>query len=170
MTAREAPLKRTVKRTKTIPTSADSAADQAKQPTRKRTEQAPNAAKVVRKGRQLTAGARLRRELTQKSDSFDRTVLITQAARIADRLEVIARLLSGDPAGWLAVKVAGQVATVVVTDLVREERQQSEVLRKIIMDLQRKSAGGKGGAGDGDSKSVDPVARIVSEHYGKRRA
>lgn len=95
-------------------------------------------------------------------------LLITQAARLADRLEVIDRLLSGEAAAWLAVKIDGQVAQVVVTDVVREERQLSEVLRKLIMEIQRlrpEEPGEKGAAG----QKTDPVVRIVTEHYGGRK-
>lgn len=87
---------------------------------------------------------------------------------MADRLEVIARMLSGDAGAWLAVKVAGAVLEVRVSDLVREERQQSEVLRKLIMDIERLrpvAGGGKGGGGE----KVDRVAEIVAKHYGGKR-
>ncbi|MCV7208799.1 hypothetical protein [Mycolicibacterium canariasense] len=106
------------------------------------------------------------REFARKDDSFARTTLIAQAARLADRLEVLARLNSGDAGAWLAVKVAGQVATVVVTDLVREERQQSEVLRKLIMDIQKL---GGDDAGEQGGPQVDRLAEIVANHYGGRK-
>ncbi len=122
--------------------------------------------KLVRKGRQPTAGAKLTREFARKDDSFARSTLIAQAARLADRLEVLARLNSGDAGAWLAVKVAGQVATVVVTDLVREERQQSEVLRKLIMDIQKL---GGDDAGEQGGPKVDRLAEIVADHYGGRK-
>ena len=172
MTPAAGTSKRTAKGTKTAPSSAEQPPDQAKQSARKRTQPAskagqtaPAPVKLVRKGRRPTAGARLVREMAGKKDSFERTTLIAQAARLADRLEVIARLLDGDPDSWQAVKIGGQVATVVVTDVVREERQLSEVLRKLMMDIQKlggddpKSAGPK----------VDRLAEIVAGHYGGRK-
>lgn len=173
MTPAAGTAKRTTKGTKSAPSSAKQPSDQAKQPARKRTQSAskagqaaPAPVKLVRKGRKPTAGARLAREMAGVKDSFERKTLIAQAARLADRLEVLARLLDGDPGAWLAVKVAGQVATVVVTDVVREERQLSEVLRKLMMDIQKLG-------GDVDPKSagpkVDRLAEIVAGHYGGRK-
>lgn len=167
--------KRPAKGTKTTPNSAKQPPDQAKQAPRKRTQSAPkadqpapNPVKLVRKGRRPTAGARLAREMAGKQDSFERKTLITQAARLADRLEVLDRLLSGDAGAWLAVKIAGQstIATVVVTDVVREERQLSEVLRKLMMDIGK--LGGTGNGPDSGPK-VDRLAEIVAGHYGERK-
>ncbi|AUV60779.1 terminase small subunit [Mycobacterium phage Rem711] len=93
------------------------------------------------------------------------SLLLTQAGRIADRLEVLDRMHSGDPGVWLAVKIAGEVAEVRVTATIREEAQQSEVLRKLIMDIQRMRPAG---SGDDGAKSENAVARIVAEIYGKR--
>ncbi|MCV7255672.1 hypothetical protein H7J86_26255 [Mycobacterium hackensackense] len=159
---------RTANRTKTTPSSEKPPADQAKQPARKRTQSARTPAKRVRKCPKPTDGAKLIREFTTKDDSFARKTLITQAARLADRLEVIARLLSGEADVLWTAKVAGQVANVVVTDLVREERQQSEVLRKLIMDIEK--LGGGEGSKDPSGSADDKLVRIISDHYGKKRA
>lgn len=169
MTTTDPPSKRTPKRTKTAPSSEKTTPDQGKQPPRKRTQPASNAVKVVRKGRKPLAGDKLQRELAWPEADAAAKSLLTQVGRVADRLEVIARLLSGDAGEWLAVRVSGQVLEVRVSDLVREERQQSEVLRKLIMDIQRLRAESGGGKGGGEPK-VDRVAEIVAKHYGGKRS
>lgn len=167
MTPAQRPAKRTSDRAKTTPSSAKPAADQGKQPPGKRTESAPRAVKLVRKGRRPTAGAKLTREMSGKKDSFERTTLIAQAARLADRLEVIARFLDGDPGAWQAVKITGQatIATVVVTDVVREERQLSEVLRKLLADILKL---GDAGPADPAGPNQNRLAELVATHYGKK--
>lgn len=127
--------------------------------------------KLARKGRKPVEGARIAKDLSWAKASFADRLLITQAARLADRLEVIARLLSGDAAAWLVVKVAGQALTLDVAAVVREERQLSETLRKLIGDIEKRRAEAEGGQGSGGpEKAVDPVERIVTEHYGGKRA
>lgn len=88
---------------------------------------------------------------------------------MADRLEVLDRLHSGDQSAWLAVKVDGQVAEVRLVGTVAEERQLSEVLRKLLADIGKLRAAGTGGKGDGGGKQDDPIARIVADVYGQRR-
>lgn len=166
MTAPKPPAKRTTKRTKTTPSSEKPAAEQGKQPARKRTEPAPKPVKVVRKGPRLSAGARLRRELGWPKMEPAADLLLTQACRVADRLEVLDRMHTGDPGVWLAVKIADQVAEVRLVGTVREEAQQSEVLRKLIMDIQRMRPAG---SGDGPNSKPDTIARIITEIYGKAK-
>jgi hypothetical protein len=89
--------------------------------------------------------------------------LLAQAARVADRLEVLDRMHTGDPGVWLAVKIAEQVAEVRLVGTVREEAQQSEVLRKLIMDIQRMRPAGSGGE---SNVKGNTIARIVAEVYG----
>lgn len=93
-------------------------------------------------------------------------LLLAQACRVADRLEVLDRMHTGDPGVWLAVRIADQVAEVRLVGTVREEAQQSEVLRKLIMDIQRMRPVGSGG--DDSKGKPDTIARIVAEIYGKR--
>jgi len=97
-------------------------------------------------------------------------LLITQAARLADRLEVLDRLLSGEAGAWLAVRVSGQVVEVRVTDVVREERQSSEVLRKLLVEITRMRSAASSAAGDRVESKGDPLARIVTQIYGRKRA
>ena len=166
MTAQKRTPARTTKRTNTTPTSEKPAPEQGKQPASKRTESAPKPVKVVRKGPRLTAGAKLRRALAWPKMEPAAETLLTQACRVADRLEVLDRMHTGDPGVWLAVKIADQVAEVRLVGTVREEAQQSEVLRKLIMDIQRMRPAG---SGDGPNSKPDTIARIITEIYGKAK-
>ena len=90
------------------------------------------------------------------------SVLIEQAARNADRLDVINDLLSGDSKAWFEVEIAGQVAEVRVTNLVVEERQRSAALQRSIVDIQR-MRGDRPGPAQSDGKArrgVSPIDRI----------
>lgn len=118
--------------------------------------------RAVRKGRVPGAGERLRRELGREQDTFAVSVLIEQAARNADRLDVINDLLSGDSKAWFEVEIAGQVAEVRVTNLVVEERQRSAALQRSIVDIQR-MRGDRPGPAQSDGKArrgVSPIDRI----------
>ena len=166
MTAREPARQPAQKRTKTTPDSAKMAAEQGKQPADSGAKPARTPAKRARKPRQPAAGAKLRRELSQPKDDYSVELLITQAARVADRLEVLGRLLDGDPNAWMAVRIDGQVVEVRVDGALVEERQLSEVLRKLIMDIQRiRAADDNGGTGDGGSQQIDPLVAVVKQHY-----
>jgi hypothetical protein len=154
-----------VTRTKTAVDSAKTAPEQGKLP-------APKVTKLARKGCKRTAGAKLRRELSQPKDDYSVELLITRAARVADRLEVLGRLLEGDPNAWMAVRIDGQVVEVRVDGALVEERRLSEVLRKLIMDIQRiRTAGDSSGTDDGGSHGADDrLAVVVRQHYDRRRA
>lgn len=102
-------------------------------------------------------------ELTRKGDSVGTALLIRQAARIADRLEAIDRLLSGNADAWAAVSLPrtdakrGRVLVEVqVGDLVREERAQAVLFRHILADVHRQRAGLPGGNPD-DAEDDDLV-------------
>lgn len=164
--------KRTAKRTNTgrvAKKAAATSADTGPKTARKPAESGPKPAKLVRKGRRPSAGARFRRAIDWKDAPAEAELLITRGARLADRLEVLGRLLDGEPDAWLKVKIAGAVATVVVDDVLREERQLSEVLRKVIMDI-RKLRGDEGSEKPPEAGATDPVERIVFEMYGRKRA
>lgn len=144
-------------RKRTEPAQND--AEQGKQPADSGTKRRSNVTKLVRKGRRVTEGAKLRRQLSKPNDEYTVKLLITQAARHADRLEVLDRLLSGDPAVWLAVKIEGTVAEVRVDKAMIEERQRSDALRRLLMDIDqiRADSGSKGG---GAVKVDDPMRRV----------
>jgi len=73
--------------------------------------------------------------------------LIRQAARHADRLEAIDRVLSGDAKAWATVGLPritdGGVAKIEVRvdDLVKEERSQATALRSLLAEIHRQRSG-----------------------------
>ena len=171
MTARKTPQDAPAaprRATKPAPKPADSGPETPAKPARKRAARTRTPAKPAVAEPKLSAGDRLRADMAAPGDSVPRSVLIAQAARVADRLETLAALLDADPAVWARVKVGRDVVSLVVTDVVREERQQSEVLRKLLADLARPLPGVKGGSGDGGKAGVpdDALLRIVERHYG----
>lgn len=90
-------------------------------------------------------------------------LLIEQAARNADRLDVINDLLAGDSKAWFEVDIAGQVAEVRVTNLVVEERQRSAALQKILVDIARMRGDGvknSAAAGARAKAAPNPITRI----------
>lgn len=103
---------------------------------------------VGTKGRQKSAGERLRAELARDGDTVGIAVLIRQAARVADRLDAIDRLLTGSADAWLVVSLPrsdekrGQlVVEVRVDSLVVEERNQTTLLRHLLSEVHRQRAG-----------------------------
>lgn len=99
-----------------------------------------------------TPGAALKRQLSTERDTVGITVLIRQAARVADRLENIDRVLSGDGDAWIRVGIPrsdekrGRVLVEArVDDLVREERSQTTVLRSLLAEIHRQRSGLTGG-------------------------
>lgn len=124
---------------------------------------AANRVQAVRRGRVPGAGERLRKELGREGDSFSVSLLIEQAARNADRLDVINDLLAGDSKAWFEVEIAGQVAEVRVTNLVVEERQRSAALQKILVDIARMRGDGvksSAAAGARAKAAPNPITRI----------
>jgi hypothetical protein len=111
-------------------------------------------------GKPPAAGERLRTELAKDGDPYGLTVLINQAARVADRLEGLDRLLSADESVWLrldavsVVELSPTVAEVRVDVRVDkplvEERNLSTVLRHLMADIHRQRANIPGGGNDED--------------------
>jgi hypothetical protein len=98
-----------------------------------------------------TAGERLTRELSRDSDPYELRLLITQAARHADRLESIHNVLTGDRKSWMRItSQLGDAIEVHVDDLVKEERQQTTVLRHLLAEIHRQRAGIPMGDDDDD--------------------
>ena len=117
-------------------------------PAKKAAKRAPTGRKRAATGAAESTGARLRRELTQERDSVGVTMLIRQAARVADRLENIDRVLSGDARAWVRVGIprldtdGGRVVVEVTVDgLVKEERAQTTVLRNLLSEIHRQRSG-----------------------------
>jgi hypothetical protein len=101
-----------------------------------------------RAGTTRSAGAKLRAELTQDGDRVGVTVLIRQAARVADRLEAIDKLLSGDADAWAVVgiprtdtKRGRVVVEVKVDNLMVEERSQTTLFRHLLGEIHKQRAG-----------------------------
>lgn len=87
-----------------------------------------------------TAGAGLIAEFSKPDDPFSLRFLIEQAAHIADDLERIRQLLSGDRDAWLQVKIGVKTVEVQVTNLLVQSRQQAEQLRKLLVDIRQQRA------------------------------
>lgn len=103
----------------------------------------------------LSAGQRLVEELSKPNDSYSLTFLIQQAGHIADYLERLHALHSGDADAWLKVKIGAKTVEVIVNDPLREMRMQSEQLRRLLAEIHRQRARLPGGSDD-DS---DPLER-----------
>lgn len=107
--------------------------------------------KAVKVGPPAGWGEKIRADLAKEGDPTEVAVLIRQAARCADRLESLDRVLRGDASTWLRLEAAalvdreGRVPARVtvelkVDDVVREERQQSKLLSALLADVHRQRA------------------------------
>lgn len=151
---RDAPAKAAKKAAPAPAKNGSAPAKKATSPAKK----APAPAAKRRRPAPETPGAALKRQLTDKRDTVGITVLIRQAARVADRLEQIDRVLSGDGEAW--IKVAGLprsdekrgriVIEARVDDLVKEERSQTTVLRSLLAEIHRQRSGLPGGVPPGE--------------------
>lgn len=128
-------------------------------------KKAPVPAKKRRGRPPESAGAALKRELSGGRDTVGITVLIRQAARVADRLENIDRVLSGDAEAWIKVSLPRSdakrgriIVEARVDDLVKEERSQTTVLRSLLSEIHRQRSGLPGappGPDEDDDLDVD---------------
>lgn len=85
-----------------------------------------------------SAGTRLVHALSSPSDPFSLEVLIIEAGRVADRLEKLDRLLSGDEDTWLRLQSGrDDVLEVRVDGVMAEARQQATVLRQLLSEIRR---------------------------------
>lgn len=115
-------------------------------------------------GKPPGAGERLRTELAKDGDPYGVTVLINQAARVADRLESLDRLLSGDGSMWLQLdpaivnqlsdKVAEVRVDVRVDKPILEERNYTTALRHLLAEIHKQRANIPG-SGDDDDDVMD---------------
>lgn len=83
-------------------------------------------------------------------------MLIRQAARLADRLEAIDKLMSGQADAWAVVSLPRSdekrgrvIVEVQVDDALKEERALATLFRHVLADIHKQRSGMKGG-GDGD--------------------
>ena len=91
--------------------------------------------------RTKTAGKLLVEDLTGEADPYAMTVMITEAGRIADRLEKLDAILCGDETAWARL-CAGRddVLEVRVDGALAEARQQATVLRHLLTEIHRQRA------------------------------
>ncbi len=83
-------------------------------------------------------GRRLWRELCEANEfGPEERVLLEEACRIADRLDRLDALISGDEDAWLRFRVNddGTQVKVVIDSALSEARQQANVLKQIIAAL-----------------------------------
>jgi hypothetical protein len=68
--------------------------------------------------------------------------MITEAGRIADRLDKLAALLAGERSSWLSLKLGRDGATEVKVDnALGEARHQATTLRGLLGEIHRQRAG-----------------------------
>lgn len=102
----------------------------------------PKQPNLVAAMRRKTAGKRLVEDLTQQGDPYAITVLILEAGRIADRLEKLDALLSGEQTLWMCLRVDRDGDLYVsVGNPLAEARQQATVLRHLIAAVHRQRVG-----------------------------
>ncbi|MFE7868837.1 hypothetical protein ACFUYE_00595 [Micromonospora humida] len=104
-------------------------------------------------------------------------VLLEEACRVADRLDVIDRILRGDEDAWLRLHSAnddGSIVKVVLNQALAEARQQQIALKALLAELRQSRTAGKqpaggrkapaagsGGGGVGGGGITDLTARIA---------
>jgi hypothetical protein len=88
-----------------------------------------------------TAGERLVEDLSRPDDPYGVTVMVTEAARIADRLDKLAALLSGEKSSWLSLKLGrDKQIEVKVDSALQEARAQATTLRGLLYEIHRQRA------------------------------
>jgi hypothetical protein len=92
-------------------------------------------------------------------------VLLEEACRTADRLDVLDRILRGDVDSWMRLDTItpdGSVVRVVVNNALAEVRQQQIALKQILAELrQSRSATGKPGRPGTGSTSTTGGGRVA---------
>ena len=88
----------------------------------------------------LTAGERLLADLSRPGDGYRIEVMVIEAARIADRLDKLAALLSGERSSWLSLKLGREQIEVKVDNALQESRAQATTLRGLLYEIHRQRA------------------------------
>lgn len=103
----------------------------------------------------------MRAELGRDGDATGVSLLVKQAARVADRLETIDRLLAGDAAMWATVSLPrpdakrGRIVVEMrVDNLLVEERSQTTLFRHLLGEIHKQRAGIPVGGGDDDDDDL----------------
>lgn len=101
--------------------------------------------------RSITPGQRLTEDLSESGDPYAISVMIIEAARIADRLENLDSIISGDDDRWARL-MAGrdEVVEVRIDSALSEARQQATVLRHLIGEIRRQRSQMPAGEDDDD--------------------
>ncbi|AMT72052.1 hypothetical protein [Mycobacteroides immunogenum] len=89
---------------------------------------------------QKTVGQRLIEELSQDDDPYPLQLIIEQAGYAADYLARLNALLDGDREAWLQLKIGAKTVEVVVNNVLVQQRQQAEQMRKLITEVYRQRA------------------------------
>jgi len=107
--------------------------------------------------REPTAGERLVADLSRPDDPYGIVVMVTEAGRVADRLDVLAALLSGERKVWLSLRPGRgeQPVEVRVDNALGEARHQAAALRGLLAEIHRQRAGIP--LVDGDDDDLDGI-------------
>lgn len=98
-----------------------------------------------------TSGERLLADLSHEGDPYGVTVMITEAARIADRLDRLAALLAGEKSAWATVRIGRDgAAELKVDNALQESRAQATTLRGLLYEIHRQRAGIQIGSDEDD--------------------
>jgi hypothetical protein len=102
-----------------------------------------------------TAGDRLVSDLSRDDDAYSIKVMVTEAGRIADRLDRLAALLSGERSAWATVSIGRDgVAELKIDKALQEARAQATTLRGLLYEIHRQRAGIEIGSDD-DADDLD---------------
>ncbi|AYB69344.1 terminase small subunit [Mycobacterium phage Gancho] len=117
-------------------------------PAKKAAKRAAPARKRASTGRKTPVADRVRSELGRDGDPVGIVLLVQQAARVAERIDRINDVLSGTASAWARVGIprldtdGGRIVVEVrVDDLVKEERQQTGLLRNLLAEIHRQRSG-----------------------------
>ncbi|EUA80247.1 Uncharacterised protein [Mycobacteroides abscessus subsp. abscessus] len=78
--------------------------------------------------------------MSQPDDPYPLRLIIEQAGYAADYLARLNALLDGDREAWLQLKIGAKTVEVVVNNVLVQQRQQAEQMRKLITEVYRQRA------------------------------
>ncbi len=85
-----------------------------------------------------SAGERLVLSLSRPDEPFSIEILVIEAGRVADRLEKLADVLSGDADTWARlIGGRGDVVELRIDGAMGEARQNATVLRQLLSEIRR---------------------------------
>lgn len=88
-----------------------------------------------------SGGAELVETLSAPTDSAEMRALITESARIKDRLDRLDRILGGDEELWarlVASRGGEQILEIRIDGALTEARQQATVFRQLLAEIARR--------------------------------